>query len=176
MVLSGETIKNLIQKGKIIVEPFQETAIRFVSLDLHLGDTAVNPDADQHTELVDYHLSIDEFILATTHETVTLPDNLVARVIPRSSVARLGVLVTFDSDLLPPNYVGKPVLTIKNLSKRPILLSTGLPVCQLLFEEVDKPVEGYKSSYDHTKPETSKLQQPKNSKRANGNKSSKGDK
>ena len=66
MVLSGETIKNLIQKGKIIIEPFQETAVRYVSLDLHLGDTAVNPDTDQHFELVDYHLSIDEFILATT--------------------------------------------------------------------------------------------------------------
>lgn len=159
MVLSGETIKNLIQKGKLKIEPYQETSVRFVSVDLHLGDSAVNPDSGEHKKLDDYHLSIDEFLLANTTETVTIPNNLTARVIPRSSVARLGVLVTFDSDLLPPNYVGKPVLTIKNLSKRPILLSARLPVCQLLFEEVDKPVTGYKSRYDHSKPEPSKLEE-----------------
>ncbi|MCH7747855.1 MAG: hypothetical protein IH939_07135 [Acidobacteria bacterium] len=88
---------------------------------------------------------------------LTLPDNLVARIIPRSSLIRLGVLVTFDEDLLPPNYSGKPILTMKNLSKKPILLGIGLAVCQVLFEEVDKPVQGYKSKYTHTKPEPSKL-------------------
>lgn len=158
MVLSGQTIKNLIQKNKLKIDPYQETAVRFVSVDLHLGDTAVNPDSGEHRKLEDYHLSIDEFMLSNTQETVSLPNNLMARVIPRSSIARLGVLVTFDSDLLPPNYVGKPVLTIKNLSKRPILLSAKLPICQLLFEEVDKPVKGYRSSYKHTKPEISKLE------------------
>jgi deoxycytidine triphosphate deaminase len=47
---------------------------------------------------------------------------------------------------------------MKNLSKKPVLMRSGLAVCQLLFEQVDKPVTGYKSRYDHTKPEPSKLE------------------
>ena len=159
MVLSGETIKEYIDKGKLEIEPFQETMLGAVSVDLRLGDQALDPDKGKQISLQDYHLSLDEFLLANTIEKITLPSNLVARIIPRSSLARLGVLVTFDADLLPPNYSGKPILTMKNLSKKPVLLKAGLAVCQVLFEQVDKPVAGYQSRYSHTRPEPSKLEE-----------------
>jgi len=158
MVLSGETIKKLISEGKIKIDPYDESQVGAVSVDLRLGDQALNPDSGKEINLQDYHLSLDEFLLANPIETITLPDNLIARIIPRSSFARLGILVTFDADLLPPNYSGKPILTLKNLSKKPVLLRSGLAICQLLFEEVDTPVSGYKSRYTHTKPEPSKLE------------------
>jgi dCTP deaminase len=158
MVLSGETIKELLAGGKLKIEPIEQDQVRFVSVDLRLGKEALDPDRGKQIDLDDYHLSLDEFLLGNTIETVSIPNNLTARVIPKSSLARLGILVTFDADLLPPNYVGKPLLTIKNLSKKPVLLRSGLPVCQILFQEVDRPVEGYSSSYGHDKPEVSKLQ------------------
>lgn len=157
MVLSRETIKKLIKAGKIKIEPFSGTRIGPVSVDLRLGDQALDPDKGKQINLNDYHLSLDEFLLVNTIEKVTLPNNIMARIVPRSSLARLGVLVTFDADLLPPNYSGKPILTMKNLSKRPVLLATGLAVCQLMFEQVDQPVIGYRSRYSHSKPEASKL-------------------
>jgi len=159
MVLSRETIKKLIKTGKIKIEPYSETAVGAVSVDLRLGGQALDPDKGKQINLQDYHLSLDEFLLVNTIEKITLPGNLVARIIPRSSLARLGVMVTFDADLLPPNYSGKPILTMKNLSKKPVLLGTGLAVCQLLFEEVDKGVVGYRSRYKHHKPEPSKLEE-----------------
>jgi len=158
MVLSSETIKEQIKTKNIKIEPLDESAVGAVTVDLKLGEKGLNPDTGKEVDLQDYRLSLDELLLANTKETVTLPDNIVARVIPRSSLARLGILLTFDADLLPPNYSGKPLLTMKNLSNRPVLLKVGLPICQILFEEVDKPVQGYKSSYDHSKPEASKLQ------------------
>src|SRR4030067_2455091 len=133
MVLSGETIKEYIDKGKLEIEPFQETMRGAVSVDLRLGDQALDPDKGKQISLQDYHLSLDEFLLANTIEKITLPSNLVARIIPRSSLARLGVLVTFDADLLPPNYSGKPILTMKNLSKKPVLLREGISLCPLFF-------------------------------------------
>lgn len=157
MVLSGRTIRKLIKAGKIKIKPFNESLLGAVSVDLRLGEQALNPDSGKEINLNDYHLSLDEFLLANTIEKITLPSNLIARIIPRSSLARLGILVTFDADLLPPNYSGKPLLTMKNLSKKPVLLRVGLSVCQILFEEVDKPVKGYISRYDHSRPETSKL-------------------
>jgi len=158
MVLSGGTIKKLISEGKIKIDPYDESQVGAVSVDIRLGDQALNPDSGKEINLQDYHLSLDEFLLANPIETITLPDNLIARIIPRSSFARLGILVTFDADLLPPNYSGKPILTMKNLSKKPVLLRSGLAICQLLFEEVDTQVTGYRSRYDHTKPEASKLE------------------
>ena len=157
MVLSSKTIKKLIAENKIKINPFDEADLGSVSVDLHLGVEALNPDSGKELDLHDYHLSLDEFLLANTEEYITLPDNIVARVVPRSSLARLGVLATFDADILPPNYTGKPILTLKNLSKKPILLKAGLAVCQVMFEEVDRPVEGYSSRYTHQRPEESKL-------------------
>ena|SRR4030043_748457 len=158
MVLSGITIKQLIKEDKLKIEPYDESLVKSVSVDLRLGEQALDPDRGKEINLNDYHLSLDEFLLANTIEKITLPNNLIARVIPRSSLARLGILVTFDADLLPPNYVGKPILTLKNLSKKPVLLKAGLSVCQILFEQVDKGVKGYRSRYVHTKPEPSKLE------------------
>jgi dCTP deaminase len=157
MILSGQTIKQLIKEKRVKINPFAETSVGAVSVDLHLDETALNPDNGKEVGLRDFHLSLDEFYLANTLEFIELPNNLLARVVPRSSLARLGVLATFDADILPPNYAGKPILTIKNLSKKPVLLRPGLAVAQIMFEQVDVPVEGYKSRYDHKKIEESKL-------------------
>ncbi len=157
MVLSKQTIHKLIKAGKIKIRPFSEKDLGSVSVDLHLGIEALNPDNGKQIDLTEYHLSLDEFLLANTQEYISLPDNIVARLVPRSSLARLGVLVTFDADILPPNYSGKPILTLKNLSKKPILLKEGLAIVQIMFEEVDYSVEGYSSRYSHQKPEESKL-------------------
>ena|SRR3990167_9188111 len=157
MVLSGLTIKKLISEGKIKINPYEESSVGAVSVDLHLDQTALNPDTGKETDLQDFHLSLDEFYLANTKEFIELPSNLVARIVPRSSLARLGVLVTFDADVLPPNYAGRPLLTLKNLSRKPVLLKPGLAVAQIMFEELDREVEGYSSRYDHKKIEESKL-------------------
>ena len=157
MVLSNKTIEKLIKEKKIKISPFSEKDLGSITVDLHLGAEALNPDSGKEIDLSEYHLSLDEFLLANTQEYIGLPGNVAARVVPRSSLARLGVLATFDADILPPNYSGKPILTLKNLSKKPILLKAGLAVAQVMFEEVDKTVEGYSSRYHHQKPEESKL-------------------
>lgn len=157
MVISGNSIKKLIAEKKLKINPFKEENVGAVTVDLHLSQTALNPETGKEADLHDFHLSLDEFYLANVEEFLKLPGNLVARVIPRSSLARLGVLATFDADILPPNYAGKPLLTLKNLSRKPVLLKPGLAVAQLMFEQVDQDVEGYTSRYDHKKIEESKL-------------------
>lgn len=157
MVLSGQTIKKLIEEKKIKVNPYDPESVGSVSLDLHLDETALNPENGKESSLNNFHLSLDEFYLANSLEFIQLPGNIMARIVSRSSLARLGVLATFDADILPPNYAGKPLLTLKNLSRKPILLKPGLAVAQLMFEQVDQDVQGYKSRYDHKKIEESKL-------------------
>ena len=157
MVLSGKTIKKLLSKKRLKINPLKHESVGAIAVDLHLDKTALNPDNSKEVSLKDFHLSLDEFYLASTLEFIELPNNLVARIVPRSSLARLGVLATFDADILPPNYAGKPILTLKNLSRKPVLLKPGLAVAQIMFEQVDQEVEGYSSRYDHRKIEESKL-------------------
>lgn len=157
MVLSGQTIKKLLDEKKLKINPFKDNSLQAVSVDLHLGEVAIDPTTSKEVTLRDFHLSLDEFFLASVSEFIELPGNLMARIVARSSLARLGVLCTFDADILPPNYAGRPVLTLKNLSRKPVLLKPGLAVAQIMFEQVDQEVEGYSSRYDHKKIEESKL-------------------
>lgn len=157
MILSKQSIKKLIAEKKLKINPYKEDFLGSVSIDLHLDSVALDPANNQEVSLNNYYLTGDNFILANVKEFIELPANLVARVVSRSSLARLGVLATFDADILAPNFVGKPLLTLKNLSGKEVLLRPGLAVAQIMFEEVDQQVEGYKSSYNNEKLESSKL-------------------
>ena len=157
MILSKKTIENLIKEGKIKVNPFDEKSLGAVSIDLHLDGTALDTAKNEEVSLNNFYLTKESFILANALEFIELPANLIARIVPRSSLARLGILVTMDADILMPNFAGKPLFTLKNLTNKPVLTRTGLGVAQLMFEEVDSEVVSQKSRYDHKKLEESKL-------------------
>lgn len=90
-----------------------------------------------------------EFLLGWTMERIQLPfrSRIAARVEGRSSLARLGlgVHVTaptihagFGSILEQPEYLGSPIqLEIWNVGPMPLVLATGMRICQLIFELVD---------------------------------------
>ncbi len=157
MILSKKTIEKLIKQKKIKINPFDEKSLGAVSIDLHLDHIALNPAKNEEVSLNKYYLTKEKFILANALEFIELPGNLIARIVPRSSLARLGVLTTFEADILLPNFVGKPLFTLKNLSEKEILLQPNLAIAQLIFEEVDSEVESTSSRYDHKKIEESKL-------------------
>lgn len=157
MILSKKTIEKLVAEKKIKINPFDEKAIGSVSIDLHLDKVALDPGKNEEISLSNYYLTNETFVLANALEFIELPNNLIARIVPRSSLARLGVLATFDADILAPNFVGKPLFTLKNLSNKPVLIKPGLAISQLMFEEVDQEVETQASRYDNKKIEESKL-------------------
>jgi dCTP deaminase len=94
------------------------------------------------TEEQPYVLERQVFILATTREEVYLPipesaDRcLGARVEGRSSLARLGLLVHFTAPTIHPGFRDRITFEMINLGPAPILLRVGMPIAQLLVEEV----------------------------------------
>ncbi len=82
-----------------------------------------------------------EFALATTYETVKLPDDLVARVEGRSSMGRLGITMHVTAGYIDPGFHGKITLEISNIGKMPVALYTGQRVCQIVFETMTSPSE-----------------------------------
>ena len=93
-----------------------------------------------------YHLEPNEFILAQTLEKITLPTNkgapfLGARIEGKSSRARCGLLVHFTAPTVHPGWDGHLTLEIINLGKTPFLLHKGMPIAQLIVEQVFGEIE-----------------------------------
>jgi dCTP deaminase len=94
-----------------------------------------------------YALKRSQFILGVTREVVALPIDhpinqetgrcLAARVEGRSSIARCGVLVHFTAPTIHPDFEGTITLEIINMGPAPFMLRAGMPIAQLIVEEVE---------------------------------------
>ena len=111
------------------------------------------------TEDQPYKLDRDQFILGQTRESIGLPITpnqpcLAARIEGKSSRARLGLLVQFTAPTVHAGWNGQLALEIINLGAAPILLSPGVPIAQLIVEQVyGTPVENPSQFQDQTTPE-----------------------
>lgn len=61
---------------------------------------------------------------------------LAARIEGKSSFARCGLLVHFTAPTVHAGWKGRLTLEIKNLGSNPVTLYQGMPICQLILEEV----------------------------------------
>ena len=90
----------------------------------------------------------EHFILGQTLEVVRLPlpedlgggaaakPALAARVEGKSSRARFGLLVHFTAPTIHAGWDGRITLEMMCLGRMPLKLYPGLPICQLIVEEV----------------------------------------
>ena len=90
-----------------------------------------------------------EFFLATTIETVNLPDNLTAFVEGRSSIGRMGLFIQ-NAGWVDPGFCGKITLELFNASEVPIILKEGTRVGQLVFCKMSTPCRfPYRGKYQY---------------------------
>ncbi|MFQ5861379.1 MAG: dCTP deaminase, partial [Dehalococcoidia bacterium] len=81
------------------------------------------------------------FVLGTTQESVTLPDDIVARVDGKSSLGRLGLLVHATAGYVDPGWTGKLTLELSNQSQMPIALYHGMKIAQISFLRLSTAVQ-----------------------------------
>jgi len=162
-ILSDKHIKEYLEKGLIGIDPLDNPDIQIQpsSVDLRIGNEfkgfkiirkpCIDPmdKSDIASYMESFYIADGEpfiihpgeFALATTHETIKLPDNLVARVEGRSSMGRLGVTMHVTAGYIDPGFEGKITLEISNIGKMPVALYTGQRVCQIVFETMTSPAE-----------------------------------
>jgi len=165
MILSGEQIREYIRQGRILIEPFDERLIGPSQVDLRLGskfriframnlvDPSDRNSIEKNTELVDskgkpFVIRPGQLILGITLEKVAVPNDLVASIEGRSSIARMGVFIHISSGHVNPGSGSRgpiPVtLEILNMNPAPVKLYPGMRICQLLFYTMDRAVsKGY---------------------------------
>ncbi len=156
-VLSDGTILQLIDSGRIRIEPWDPALVQPASVDLRLGDSfrvfhnhrasAIDlrdPPSALTEEVVigadeSFVIHPGEFCLGRTLEWVELPDDVVARIEGKSSIGRLGLIVHATAGFCDPGWKGTLTLELNNLTRVPIKLYPGLPIAQLSFMALDRP-------------------------------------
>lgn len=82
-----------------------------------------------------------EFVLGSTLEEVTLPDDVAARVEGKSSLGRLGLLTHATAGFVDPGFVGHVTLELSNVATLPIILHPGMKIGQLCFFQLTGPAQ-----------------------------------
>jgi dCTP deaminase len=158
MILSDRDILQEIEAGRIAIQPLERECIQPSSVDLHLGNQLLL-FRNSHRPYIDVKQPIDELmesqevaygesfavhplevLLASTYESITLPEDLVARLEGKSSLARLGLQVHATAGFVDPGWRGRLTLELSNVTKFPILIYPGMKIVQISFMRMSSPV------------------------------------
>src|SRR5882672_10057289 len=98
----------------------------------------VKAEQEELTELIEvgdeaFILHPGEFVLGSTLERVTLPDDLVARLEGKSSLGRLGLLIHSTAGFVDAGWDGHLTLELSNVATLPIALYPGMKIGQISF-------------------------------------------
>lgn len=136
-VLTDDTIAALASHG--LIQPYRVEQVNPASYDMRLGTEIIDLATGYHTELElgdKIPLYHGKAILATTIESVNLPDDVAAWVSLKSSMARSGL----DHALagwIDPGFRGQ--ITLEFSAHREVVLIVGQPIVQLVLYQCNKP-------------------------------------
>lgn len=177
MALSDVEIFMELQAGSVVIDPLPDTTteISASAIDLHLGPRLLVYKQDpgglsldlralNATQLLNFAcdeidltgekshpLSKGEFVIGFTRENITLPAHLCARVEGRSSLARVGLSIHNTAPTIHAGYNNTIALELTNVGPIKLLLSEGIPICQLILESLGRPAANlYRGQFQKT--------------------------
>jgi len=159
VLLSDRDIRAAIDSGSLGIEPYAPENVQPSSVDVRLDRffrvfnnskyTHIDPklQQDELTSLVEveegdaFVLHPGEFVLASTLEKFTLPDNLAGRLEGKSSLGRLGLLTHSTAGFIDPGFSGYVTLELSNVANLPMTLWPGMKVGQMAIFKMSSPAE-----------------------------------
>ena len=159
MLLSDRDILGEIDNGRVRLEPFEAAMVQPSSIDVrldrffrtfenhrypHIDPAEDQPELTRAVEPVGdeaFILHPGEFVLGSTYEVVSLPDDIAARLEGKSSLGRLGLLTHSTAGFVDPGFSGHVTLELANVANLPIKLWPGMKIGQLCFFRLSSPAE-----------------------------------
>jgi dCTP deaminase len=159
MLLSDRDLRLEIKAGRVRVEPFDEGMIQPSSIDVRLDRffrvfenhkySVIDPSVEQGelTREVEvgasefFILHPGEFVLASTYEVITLPDDIAGRLEGKSSLGRLGLLTHSTAGFIDPGFSGHITLELSNVANLPVKLFPGMKIGQLCLIKLTSAAE-----------------------------------
>jgi dCTP deaminase len=159
VLLSDKDIRTEIESGRVVIDPYDPAMIQPSSIDVRLDRffrvfenhkyPHIDPSVEQPdlTRLVEpegddpFILHPGEFVLASTYEVITLPDDVASRLEGKSSLGRLGLLTHSTAGFIDPGFSGHVTLELSNVATLPIKLFPGMKIGQLCLFRLSSPAE-----------------------------------
>jgi len=159
VLLSDRDIRAELASGRVVLEPFDDAMVQPSSVDVRMDKffrvfenhryPHIDPAEEQSelTRLVEpapgepFILHPGEFVLASTYEVVTLPDDVAGRLEGKSSLGRLGLLTHSTAGFIDPGFSGHVTLELSNVATLPIKLWPGMKIGQLCLFRLSSPAE-----------------------------------
>jgi dCTP deaminase len=158
VLLSDRDLKAEIAAGRVALDPFDPGMVQPSSVDVrldryfrvfenhrypHIDPAEEQPDLTRLVEADEeaFILHPGEFVLASTYEVVTLPDDIAGRLEGKSSLGRLGLLTHSTAGFIDPGFSGHVTLELSNVATLPIKLWAGMKIGQLCLFRLSSPAE-----------------------------------
>jgi dCTP deaminase len=159
VLLSDKDIRAAIASGRVGLDPFEPEMVQPSSVDVRIDRyfrvfenhryPHIDPAVEQAelTRLVEpdgdepFILHPGEFVLGSTYEVVSLPDDVSARLEGKSSLGRLGLLTHSTAGFIDAGFSGHVTLELSNVATLPIKLWPGMKIGQLCFFRLSSPSE-----------------------------------
>lgn len=160
MILSDKRILEAIERGEIVIEPFDRVYLGTNSYDVHLGKWLANYkdavlDARKHNEIEYFMIPDEGFVLqpdklylgvteeyTETHSTVPFLEG-------KSSVGRLGIDIHATAGKGDVGFCNHWTLEIS--VSMPVRVYAGMPIGQLIYFKVDGDIENYYNKKQNAK-------------------------
>jgi len=150
MILSDKLILEEIEKGNIIIEPFNREYLGTNSYDVHLGKYLATYrsrvlDAKVHNEIDGFEIPKDGFVLQpnTLYLGVTMEYTETHRHVPflegKSSTGRLGIDIHATAGKGDVGFCNTWTLEIS--CAQPVRIYAGMPIGQLIYFVVEGEIE-----------------------------------
>jgi dCTP deaminase len=159
VILSDRTIREQLAAGRIVIDPLDDANVQPSSVDVRLdryfrvflNHTMPVIDVKQNLEELTRLVEVDgpgafilhpgEFVLGSTYESLTLPDDVVGRVEGKSSLGRLGLLIHSTAGFIDAGFSGHITLELSNVANLPITLYPGMKIGQVSFLQMTTPAD-----------------------------------
>ena len=159
MLLSDRDIAAEIKAGRVQVEPFEPKMIQPSSVDVRLDRffrvfenhryEVIDPSIEQPDLTREVAVAPDdffilhpgEFVLASTYEVITLPEDIAGRLEGKSSLGRLGLLTHSTAGFIDPGFSGHITLELSNVANLPVKLYPGMKIGQLCLIKLSSAAE-----------------------------------
>ena len=152
MILTDKEILAEIEKGQIVIEPFDKAMLGTNSYDVHLGKYLATYrnrvlDARKHNQIQTFEIGPEGFVLephvfylgVTEEYTETLKH--VPFLEGKSSVGRLGIDIHATAGKGDVGFCNTWTLEIS--VSQPVVIYAGMPIGQLIYFKVSGEIENY---------------------------------
>jgi dCTP deaminase len=159
VLLSDRDIRAELAAGRVVLDPFDAAMVQPSSVDVRIDkyfrvfENHRYPHIDPAIEQADLTREVEpagdepfilhpgEFVLASTYEVITLPDDVAGRLEGKSSLGRLGLLTHSTAGWIDPGFSGHVTLELSNVATLPIKLWPGMKIGQLCLFRTSSPSE-----------------------------------